>query len=325
MPGVFFLPYNEHEFILYIKQPEVSLVSEFVPSPGRDGPTEAGAVAPAVPAAAIGLIGGSSTLSIPFPQALGAPDITAVAEGLVFATPWGNSPAFTLFTLGRQRVLTCRMHGWRQGVTRADASRQVFWVFQQAGVRKVVAEGGVGSISPLLELKDLVIPTDYLDFSVRKDVGLGGPYLGIMRQPTCPDLRQALFDAAQDVAWERRDRRVFARGTYAVTDGRHFESVAEVQMLRQAGADVVGQSMAPEVYLAREIGACYARMDMVVNYGEGVVREWKHEDLSSIFYGEARVIGGIVLEALRRVDVEHRACGCHDLRKATLLKEPGQE
>ncbi|MHB9145860.1 MAG: MTAP family purine nucleoside phosphorylase [Symbiobacteriia bacterium] len=282
-------------------------------------------MAQTVPQAVIGLIGGSSTNSLRFPHDLAAPDIEVLREGLVFATPWGDSPSFTLFTLGLHRVLTCRMHGWRQGTTRGDASRQVFWVFQQAGVHKVVAEGGVGSVSPLLDLRDLVIPTDYLDFSVRKDVGLGGPYLGMMRQPTCPQLRQALLDVAQAGAWERRDRRVFARTTYAVTDGRHFESVAEVQMLRQAGADVVGQSMVPEVYLAREIGACYARVDMVVNYGEGVVREWKHEILSSIFYGEAKIIGGIVLDALRRIDPEHTACGCRDLRRPTLLREPDQE
>ncbi len=276
---------------------------------------------PSTPETALGLVGGSSTLSIPFPQGLNAPDVEVLEEGLVFATPWGESPAFTLFALAGRQVLTCRMHGWRQGVTRADASRQVFWVFQQAGVRKIVAEGGVGSVSPLLDLKDLVIPTDYIDFSVRKDVGLGGSYLGVMRQPTCPHLRQFLFEAAEAAAWEKRDRRVFSRGTYAVTDGRHFESVAEVQMMRQAGADIVGQSMAPEVYLAREIGACYARVDMVVNYGEGVVRDWRHQDLSDIFYGESRVIGNIVLDALRQAEAEDSSCGCADLRRPTLLKE----
>lgn len=274
-----------------------------------------------IPRAQLAVVGGSSTLSIPFPHGLNAPGVSVLEEGLVFATPWGDSPAFTLFSLDGRQVLTCRMHGWRRGVTRADASRQVFWVLQQAGVRKIVAEGGVGSVSPLLDLKDLVVPTDYIDYSVRKDVGLGGPYLGIMRQPTCPHLRQALVDAAQQAAWEKRDRRVFSRGTYAVTDGRHFESVAEVQMMRQAGADIVGQSMAPEVYLAREVGACYARIDMVVNYGEGVVRDWRHEDMADIFYGESRVIGSIVLNALRHVDADDSSCGCADLRKPTLLKE----
>ncbi|MDA8212956.1 MAG: phosphorylase, partial [Clostridia bacterium] len=64
------------------------------------------------------------------------------------------------------------MHGWRRGVSRADASRQVFWVFRQAGVKKILAEGGVGSINHLLRPRDVVIPNDYIDMSMRKDVEL---------------------------------------------------------------------------------------------------------------------------------------------------------
>jgi 5'-methylthioadenosine phosphorylase len=73
-------------------------------------------------------------------------------------------------------------------------------------------------------------------------------------------MRQALIESTK----KRFDGRVFIRGTYAVTDGRHFESPAEVAMMN-GQADIVGQSIAPEVYLAREIGACYAG---TVLYGE---------------------------------------------------------
>ena len=50
------------------------------------------------------------------------------------------------------------MHGWRRGVKRADASLQMFWVFAEAGVRKVIADGGVGSLNHLLDPRDVVIP-----------------------------------------------------------------------------------------------------------------------------------------------------------------------
>ena len=42
-------------------------------------------------------------------------------------------------------------------------------------------------------------------------------------------------------------------------------------------ADIVGQSIAPEVYLAREIGACYAGLYFTVNYGEGIRKAWSHQ------------------------------------------------
>ena len=154
-----------------------------------------------------------------------------------------------LFCVGEKRVLTVRMHGWRSGVTRADASRQVFWVFREAGVKRIISEGGVGTVNKLLDLRDFIIPDDYLDLSVRKDVMLDGRYLLIMRDALCPEMREALIRATK----KRFDGRVFTRGTYAVTDGRHFESPAEVAMM-SGHADIVGQSIAPEVYLAREIG-----------------------------------------------------------------------
>ncbi|BDG59127.1 MTAP family purine nucleoside phosphorylase [Caldinitratiruptor microaerophilus] len=278
-----------------------------------------------VPRAEILLIGGSSTFSLRFPEDLADPGVRVLEPRLVFDTPYGPSPRLSLFELDGRRVLTVKMHGWRSGITRADASRQLFWVAQQAGVTRVLAEGGVGSISRLLELRDLVIPDDYIDVSVRKDVGLGGPYLLSMRDPLCPDLRRALADAAVAAALAelgarpgRLPRRVFTRGVYANTDGRHFESRAEVQMLARAGADVVGQSLCPEVYLAREIGACYAGIHMVVNYAEGVVADWRHEDLKDLFYGEAAAIGRILLDALRRIPAE-RACACPSFRHPTLL------
>ncbi|AEG60543.1 MTAP family purine nucleoside phosphorylase [Desulforamulus ruminis] len=269
-----------------------------------------------IPYADYAIIGGSSTFSISFPEDLSHPDVEVLGQELVFATPYGPSPAFKLFLLGEKRVLTLKMHGWREGFSRADASRQIFWVFREAGVKKIMAEGGVGSINHLLKPRDLLVPSDYLDFSLRKDVSLGSPYLLTMRRPVCPDMVSELVTAAEETALGR----VFDRGIYAVTDGRHFESPAEVAMLSRAGADIVGQSMCPEVYLSREIGACYARIDMVVNYAEGVVKDWEHRELAEIFYGESQRIGNILLSALARIGIREE-CPCAQLRKPTLLKQ----
>ena len=169
-----------------------------------------------VPKASFGLVGGSGTLSSDFPAHTKDADVTIFADELHFATPYGASPAMRLFSVGEKRVLTCRMHGWRSGVTRADASRQVFWVFREAGVRRILSEGGVGTVNKLLDLRDFLIPDDYLDLSCRKDVMLDGRYLLIMRDALCPELRKALIAATR----KHFDGRIFTRGTYAVTDGR---------------------------------------------------------------------------------------------------------
>lgn len=268
-----------------------------------------------IPKAEYGIVGGSGTLSSDFPNNIQAQDVEIMADNLRFETPYGESPAMRLFSVGDKQVLTVKMHGWRSGVSRSDASRQVFWVFREAGVKRILSEGGVGTVNKLLDLRDFIVPDDYLDMSVRKDVMLDGRYLLIMREALCPEMRKTLIEAVS----KRFDGRVFLRGTYAVTDGRHFESPAEVAMLN-GHADIVGQSMCPEVYLAREIGACYAGLYFTVNYGEGI-KVWSHEDMSNIFYDDAVMIGEILLETIRNTSAKDKHCHCQELRKETLLKD----
>ncbi len=275
-----------------------------------------------IPAADFGLLGGSSTLSIELPEEMNYDFVDVLENGLVFPTPYGESPEFKYLSLlgedGIKRsVLTCRMHGWRSGVNRADASRQVFYVFKEAGIKKILAEGGVGAINHLLKPRDIVVPYDYIDVSMRKDVSLSDRYLLVMRDALCSEMRQAMVEVMQST-WQ--SGRVFDRGVYVNTDGRHFESPAEINSFKISGADVVGQSLCPEVYLAREIAACYAGLYLVVNYAEGIVSPWQHEELEDIFYSESRAVAAVMLQVLRNLPVKQE-CGCPELRKDTLLSK----
>ncbi len=277
---------------------------------------------PSVPRAEFGVCGGSGTLSFAFPAALEDERVTVLAEDLVFDTPFGRSPSFTHFRVegshGSRDALTVKMHGWRRGVKRADASLQTFWVFHEAGVSKVLADGGVGSLNHLLDPRDVMIPNDFIDLSMKQDIYVRGDHLLIMRQPVCPSLADHLHAAASE-----RFARVFKRGTYTVTDGPRFESVAEVDYIKRLGGDVIGQSMSPEVFLARDIGACYAGLYIVVNYGEGVVRDWEHAELKTIFFDESENIARCIIDAIGFSDPTP-SCGCSEFRKPSLLGIPDE-
>ncbi len=278
--------------------------------------------ATSVPRAQFGICGGSGSLSFDFPAALGDDRVTVIGENLVFDTPFGRSPAFTHFrvegTRGPREALAVKMHGWRRGVKRADASLQTFWVFHEAGVRKVLADGGVGSLNHLLDPRDIMIPNDFIDLSMKQDIYVRGDHLLIMRRPICPELSSHLYSGASE-----HFSRVFKRGSYLVTDGPRFESVAEVDYMKRLGGDVIGQSLAPEVFLARDIGACYAGIYIVVNYGEGVVRDWEHDELKAVFFEESETIARIVLETIANADVA-QDCGCMEFRKPSLLGIPDE-
>ncbi|MHB0914526.1 MAG: MTAP family purine nucleoside phosphorylase [Thermoleophilia bacterium] len=260
------------------------------------------------------VIGGSGTHGCDFPVAAGA-GARMLEEGLVFSTPRGDSPPFNLFeTAGGRRCLHVRLHGWRRGVSRGEASQQVFDVLARAGVRRIISEAGVGSLNHLLDPRDIVIPDDYVDLTTHRDpVPVEGGRLLIMRDPVCPVIGSSLHDAAVAHAAGR----VFPRGTCVVTEGPRFESRAEVRMMQPHG-DVIGQSMCPEVWLARDIGAHYAALYIVVNYAEGVVRDWEHAVLKEIFAEDAVSQSKIILAAIDAVD-EGASCGCESLREDTLL------
>ena len=104
-----------------------------------------------------------------------------------------------------------------------------------------------------------------------------------------------------------------------MTEGPRFESPAEVRHLRALG-DVIGQSFSPEVWLARDIGACYAGVYLIVNYGEGVVADWSHDELKRRFTDDAAVVGRVVLDAAAALPDDESGCRCRELRKPTLLR-----
>lgn len=275
-----------------------------------------------MPNVRLAVVGGTGTYTADLFSDL-AEDVSLVDDELTFETPWGESPPFALFEVSGRRALHVRLHGWRRGVSRGRASRQVFSVLHRAGVRRILSDAGVGSLNPLLDPGDLIVPDDFVDTTTDRDRGglVVGDHLLIMRDPVCGVGRESLLAAARRHA---PDRRLFSRGTYVVTEGPRFESPAEVRRLQRDG-DIVGQSFSPEVWLARDIGACYSGIYVVVNYGEGVVTDWSHDELARIFEDDARLMGRIVLDALAALpeeDDDHsERCACRELRQPSLLKK----
>jgi 5'-methylthioadenosine phosphorylase len=84
---------------------------------------------------------------------------------------------------------------------------------------------------------------------------------------------------------------------------------------------VVGQSLAPEVYLAREIGACYAGIYLVVNFAEGIAGDWSHETLRDLFYSASERMGKLLVNTMKQLFSSSRNCACATLRKPSLLKK----
>ena len=86
-----------------------------------------------------------------------------------------------------------------------------------------------------------------------------------MSDPFCSALRAAFLSALKSAGIPVHDG-----GVYAGTHGPRLETAAEVRKLRTLGGTVVGMTVVPEVFLARELEMCYASVCLVVNQAEGI-------------------------------------------------------
>ena len=53
-----------------------------------------------------------------------------------------------------------------------------------------------------------------------------------------------------------------------------------------------------------------------MNYGEGIVRDWEHEELKSAFFDESETISRIVLDTIAETDLEPTAAAWSSASRA---------
>ena len=86
-----------------------------------------------------------------------------------------------------------------------------------------------------------------------------------MSHPFCPDLRHAIIYSLQSLGLELADKAV-----YCCTEGPRLETPAEIKLYHSYGADLVGMTLAPEAFLARELEICYSAVCYLTNFAEGI-------------------------------------------------------
>lgn len=178
------------------------------------------------------------------------------------------------------------------------------------GVTRVLATAAVGSVTPHLEPGDLAVVDDFLDFTKRRpssffDGGEDGVAHVDVTWPYCPELRAVALERGRAAELSVHDG-----GVYACTEGPRFESAAEIRMLAQLGADVVGMTGVPEVALCRELGLCYAAVAMVTNLAAGLrPGPVTHHDVLAVQRANAETLARLLRAVVPAVPPE-RGCGC---------------
>jgi purine-nucleoside phosphorylase len=205
----------------------------------------------------------------PAADALGTPAAEfALADLGGFAQPTvaGHVPYARSVLIGQVRVLVFlgRTHLYEghpvdevvHGVRTAAA----------AGCRAIVLTNASGGINESYQVGQPVLLSDHLNLTGRSP--LSGPEPPEGYGSRFVDLSSTYSPRLRELA--RQADPSLAEGVYAALPGPHYETPAEIRMLRTAGADMVGMSTALEAIAARHLGVEVLGISLITNPAAGL-------------------------------------------------------
>ena len=135
---------------------------------------------------------------------------------------------------------------------------------KRSGVSEILSVSAVGSLRKDLKPGMFVIVDQFIDRTIARKKSFFGQGLVAhvsMANPVCHRLGNHVESSAKDIGIN-----VVRGGTYIAMEGPQFSSIAESELYRSWGCDVVGMTNMPEAKLAKEAEMCYVSVAMVTDY-----------------------------------------------------------
>ncbi|MFO0550056.1 MAG: S-methyl-5'-thioadenosine phosphorylase [Polyangiaceae bacterium] len=206
----------------------------------------------------IGVIGGSGIYQV---------DGLKDATWRKVATPFGDPSDELLFgSIDGAEVVFLPRHGRGHRVPPTHVPyRANIDALKRAGVTDIVSLSAVGSLRGDRPPGTFVVVDQFIDRTFAREKSFFGPGMVAhvsMGHPVCGRIGDTMMSVASQAGVER----IVRGGTYIVMEGPQFSTVAESNLYRSWGCDVVGMTNMPEAKLAREAEICYATIAMVTDY-----------------------------------------------------------
>ncbi|GAB3153802.1 purine-nucleoside phosphorylase [Amycolatopsis stemonae] len=158
-----------------------------------------------------------------------------------------------------------------------------------AGVRTVLLTNAAGGLREGFRVGQPVLISDHLNLTARSPI-VGANFVDLT------DLYSArLRGIAREIDPSLEE------GVYAGLTGPHFETPAEIRMLRTLGADLVGMSTVLEAIAARAAGVEVFGLSLVTNLAAGMTGEpLNHEEVLEAGRAAATKMGSLLRELVSR-------------------------
>jgi len=167
--------------------------------------------------------------------------------------------------LSGQKMVFLPRHGRGHRIPPSEINyRANIDALKRAGVTDLISVSAVGSLREELKPGMFVIVDQFIDrtFARKKSFFSSGLVAHVsMANPVCNRLGNHVQRTAKSIGIE-----VVRGGIYIAMEGPQFSSIAESELYRSWGCDVVGMTNMPEAKLAREAEICYVSVAMVTDY-----------------------------------------------------------
>ena len=185
---------------------------------------------------------------------------------LSISTPWGDpSDEILEVEIENKIVYFLPRHSRGHKINPSNINfRANIDALKQLGVTDILSISAVGSLKEELEPGKFVLVDQFIDRTFARVKTFFDSEIVAhvsMAKPTSPGLMKAC-----DTALKKLDLKYKIGGTYLVMEGPQFSSLAESNLYRSWGCDVIGMTNMPEAKLAREAEIRYTTVAMVTDY-----------------------------------------------------------
>jgi purine-nucleoside phosphorylase len=173
-----------------------------------------------------------------------------------------------------------------------------------AGCRVVILTNASGGINASYGVGQPVLLSDHLNLTGRSPMTGPEPPAGFGSRFV--DLTDLYSPRLRALA--RQADPSLAEGVYAALHGPHYETPAEIRMLRAAGADMVGMSTALEAIAARHRGTEVLGISLITNPAAGLSASGlNHTEVIAAGQKSAARVGALLAQIIPNIDASEQA------------------
>ena len=262
--------------------------------------------------AKVGIIGGSGLYNI---------DGIEKVKEIEVSTPFG-SPSDKIVTgvISGVEVAFLPRHGkgHRLNPSEINYCANIF-AMKKLGVEQIMSLSACGSLKQEYKPMDFMLPDQFVDRTnqARSMTFFRGGIVGhiAFAHPVCEDLSDIIYKTAKSFGLT-----IHKGGTYINMEGPAFSTLAESNLYRSWGMDIIGMTNMAEARLAREAEICYSTLAAVTDYdcwhetAETVSVEMIIGYLNKNVANAKKIIREVIPKLPRK-----RSCPCKDALKYALI------